>query len=257
MVAQFERGILQRYITSASTQQRHQSKLLSLLDWIYRFQFTSTSVIEELWGLDRSTINRMLRRYLREELIAEVPTFCCRDKRLFFLKTAGLKVLEQFHNESLKYNGKPSTLNFKTCTHDLMVQALVAKGCFEGKYKFYITEREQTKEGLQRKRRFDAIVFEVESAELVAIEVEASAKTIPSRLGILQSTYRAITDENRVSRVLYFSHKRRYLTDAARIHQKLFDRPENHLNEAWFKEHLKIVYSREVMDLLYHKFWLH
>lgn len=257
MVAQLEKGILQRYITSTSTQQRHQSKLLSLLDWIYRFQFTSTSVIEELWGLDRSTINRMLRRYLREELISELQTFCCRDKRIFFLKPAGLRLLEEFHIESLKYSAKPSSLNFKTTTHDLMLQAIIAKGCYENRYKFFITEREQTKEGLQKKRRFDAIVFEVESAQLVGIEIEASAKSIPRRLEQLRSTYRTIVDENRVTRVLYFSHKRRHLKDAERIHKKLFDKVENQLDEAWFKEHLKIVYSKEIMDLLYHKFWLH
>lgn len=256
VIANMERGIFQRYLISTSTKQRHLAKLLSLLDWIRRFGFTSTAVLEELWGLDRSTINRLLRRYIKADVIAELPTFCCRDKRLFMLKPEGLRILSEFHNEELKYACKPSTINFKVVTHDLMVQAIVAKGCYEGRYKFFITEAEQGKEGVERKRRFDAIVFEMETAELIALECESSAKSIPHRLKILKSTEHSIKELNKVSRVLYFSHKARYLKDLERIHQKLFNNPDNDLDEIWFKQHLKAVYAREYRDMLYAKFWL-
>ena len=256
-VARFERGILKRYMQSTSTKDRHQAKLLSLLDWIWRWGFTSTAVLEELWLLDRSTINRMVRRYINEELVAEVPTFCCRDKRLYLLKPEGLRKLMAFHGEDLKYGVKASTLNFKTVTHDLMCQAIVAKGCAEQRYQFFVTESEQSRENKSRVRRCDAIVFEVDTSELVGIEIEASSKTIPHRKDCLLGTQCMIKEENRFNRVLYFSHKRRYLKDAERVHQKLFDKPENELNEDWFKSHIKLVYSREFIDLLYHKFWQH
>ena len=61
---------------------------------------------------------------------------------------------------------------------------------------------------------------------------------------------------NRGYFMLYFSHKRRYLVDAERVHQKLFDKPENGLDEHWYKNHVKLVFSREYIDMLYHKFWL-
>lgn len=256
-VARFERGILKRYIQSTSTKDRHKAKLLSLLDWIWRWGFTSTAVMEELWQLDRSTINRMVRRYITQGVIADVPTFSCRDKRLFLLKPEGLRVLQTYHGETLNYSVKPSTLNFKTITHDLMCQAIVAKGCAEGRYQFYVTESEQAKEYLKKTRRCDAIVFEIESGELVGIEVEASAKTIPHRKDCLIATRRMIVDENRFDRVLYYSHKRKHLKDAERVHKKLFDKPENGLDAEWFNAHLKLVYSREYIDMLYHKFWLH
>jgi fructose-specific phosphotransferase system component IIB len=256
-VARFERGILKRYILTTSTKDRHRAKLLSLLDWIWRWGFTSTAVLEELWQLDRSTINRMVRRYINEGMVAEVATFSCRDKRLFLLKPDGLRMLNSFHNENLNYSVKPSTLNFKTITHDLMCQALVAKGCAEERYQFYVTESEQAREYSKKTRRCDAIVFETESAELVGVEVEASAKSIPHRKECLIATQRMIKEECRFSRVLYYSHKRKHLKDAERVHKKIFDKPENGLDAQWFNTHLKIVYSREYIDMLYHKFWQH
>jgi DNA-binding MarR family transcriptional regulator len=170
MIYRHERGILKSYLTSSSTQAKHQAKLYSLLDWIYRFGFTSTSVIEALWGVERSVVNRLIRRYVRDEIISEVATFACRDRRLFLLKPKGIRLLEELHGEKLKYNQKPSTLNFKTITHDLMCAAIVASGIHEGKYKFFITEKEQVIEGFGKNRRFDALVFENDTAELVGIE---------------------------------------------------------------------------------------
>tara|TARA_X000001388_G_C2221491_1_gene119415 strand:- start:69 stop:668 length:600 start_codon:yes stop_codon:yes gene_type:complete len=199
----------------------------------------------------------MIRRYIKEGMVTEVGTFSCRDKRLFLLKPEGLRVLKSYHGETLNYSVKPSTLNFKTITHDLMCQAIVAIGCAEGRYQFYVTESEQAKEYQKKTRRCDAIVFETETAELVGIEVEASAKTIPHRKDCLTAAKRMIEEENRFNRVLYYSHKRKHLKDAERVHQKLFDKPENGLDAEWFNAHLKLVYSREYIDMLYHRFWLH
>jgi DNA-binding MarR family transcriptional regulator len=255
MIHQNERGILARYIQSPSTQARHQAKLFSLLDWIYRFGFTSPAVIELLWGVDRSVVNRLLRRYEREEVIAEVATFACRDKRVFLLRPKGLRMIEALHNQDLKYNTKKSTLLFKTLTHDLMVQAVVAQGVKEGKYVYFITEKEQEKEDLGKKRRFDAMVFD--SIEVIGLEIEASSKTIPNRLDILKRYRRAVTDEQRVSKILIISHKRRFILDAERIHNKIFAKPENGLSKQFFDEHVKYIYSKDLISLLYHKFWLH
>ncbi|WP_042149651.1 MULTISPECIES: helix-turn-helix domain-containing protein [unclassified Pseudoalteromonas] len=250
-----ERGILARYIQSPSTQARHQAKLYSLLDWIYRFGFTSPAVLELLWGVDRSVVNRLLRRYEREEVIAEVATFACRDKRVFLLRPKGVRMIEALHNQALKYTTKKSTLNFKTLTHDLMLQAIVALGVKEENYVFFITEKEQEKENLGKKRRFDAIVYD--GNELIGLEVEASAKTIPHRLDILKRYEQAVTIENRVSKILCFSHKRRFIMDAERVHNKLFDKGENGLDKQFFDQHVKYIYNKELISILYHKFWLH
>ncbi|AOW76885.1 hypothetical protein A3Q34_08475 [Colwellia sp. PAMC 20917] len=255
MIQRNERGILERYIKSLSTQARHQAKLFSLLDWIYRFGFTSPSVIELLWAVDRSVVNRLLRRYEREGVIAEVATFACRDKRVFLLKPQGVRMLETLHNQDLKYSQKKSTLLFKTLTHDLMVQAVVAQGVKQGKYVFFITESEQEKENLGKKRRFDAIAFD--GSEMVGLEIEASSKTIPNRLDILKRYKYAISDEERVSKILIISHKRRFVLDAERIHNKIFIKPENNLNKAFFDKHVKYIYNQDLMLMLYHKFWMH
>jgi len=255
MIHSNERGILDRYIKSPSTQARHQAKLYSLLDWIYRFGFTSPSVIECQWGVDRSVVNRLLRRYEREDVIAEVATFACRDKRVFLLKPQGVRMLEALHNQDLKYSQKKSTLLFKTLTHDLMLQAVVASGVKEGKYAFFITEKEQEKENKGKKRRFDAIVFD--GVEMVGLEVEASAKTIPHRLDILRRYEKSIVDEKRVTKILLISHKRRFVLDAERIHNKLFDKEENNLDKVFFDKHVKYIYNQELMLMLYYKFWMH
>ncbi len=257
MIHRHERGILNRYLTSGSTQARHQAKLYSLLDWINRFGFTSTSVIEVLWGVDRSVVNRLIRRYVRDEVINEVSTFACRDRRVFLLKPKGVRLLEELHDEKIKYNHKPSALAFKTLTHDLMCAAVVASGVNQGKYKFFITEKEQASEGLGKNRRYDALVFENDTAELVGIEMEASNKTIPHRLDALRRIEKSIKIDCKVSRCLYFSHRRRFLVDAERVHQKLYDKPENELDEVFFKQHVKLVFNKEIISMLYHKFWLH
>jgi DNA-binding MarR family transcriptional regulator len=239
-----EKGILARYIQSTSTQARHQAKLFSLLDWVYRFGFTSPSVLEELWGVDRSVVNRLLRRYEREEVISEVATFACRDKRVFLIRPKGVRMLEALHNQDLKYTTKKSTLNFKTLTHDLMLQAVVARGVKEDRYTFFITEREQEKDSLGKKRRFDAIVFD--GNELIALEVEASAKMIPHRLDILRRYEQAITKEKRVSKILIISHKRRFVLDAERVHNKIFAKAENGLSKTFFDDHVKYVFNVSV-----------
>ncbi|WP_163935933.1 hypothetical protein [Paraferrimonas sp. SM1919] len=249
-----ERGILARYISSTSTHQRHQAKVLSLLDWIYRFGFTSTAVLEDLWELDRSVINRLLRRYCKEEVIEEMATFACRDKRIFLLKPKGIRMLEAFHNESLKYKVKRSTINFKTITHDLMVQSIVATGVNSGRYAFFYTESEQDKDAMGNRRRFDALVFD--GSQMLGVEVEASSKTIPSRKDILKRYQQAI-ESKKVDSILLFSHRRRFIADAERIHNKLYDKSENQLDRTFFEKHIRYVYSKETIAHLYGKFWAH
>ncbi|MFY8300514.1 hypothetical protein AAEU28_17245 [Pseudoalteromonas sp. SS15] len=254
MISVYERGILARYITTTSTKARHQAKLLSLLDWIQRWGYTSPAVLQALWGLDKSVINRMVRRYVREELIAEVPVYSCRDKRVFILKPEGLRTIESFHQAEFKYNTKPSSFPIKTLTHDLMVQYLVAKGCCEGNYRFFINEAEQGKDGTGKKRRLDAIVYNC--GELQGIEVECSSKTIPYRLDIIRRYRSAIVEEQKVSKILMFSHKRRYLRDAERIHDKLFADVDNNLDRSFYEAHLKFVFSRQITAELYESFWV-
>jgi hypothetical protein len=130
----------------------------------------------------------------------------------------------------------------------------VALGVKEESYAFFITEKEQEKENLGKKRRFDAIVYD--GNELIGLEVEASAKTIPHRLDILKRYEQAITVENRVSKILCFSHKRRYVLDAERVHNKIFAKEENGLSKTFFDDHVKYVFNRELISMLYHKFWL-
>ncbi|MBU2918071.1 hypothetical protein KO505_08865 [Psychrosphaera sp. F3M07] len=255
MIFRLERGIPKKYQTSPSTQARHKAKLYAMLDWIYRFGFTSPSVIEILLGLDRSVVNRLLRKYTREELLEEVKTFACRDRRVFLLKPKAVRMLEELHQQNLKYTIKASSLNHKQLTHDLMAAAVVAEGINTGKYSFFITEREQTSEGLSKARRFDALAFEVESNELIAIEIEASNKFPSYRLDILKRTREAILKDKKICRVLYYSHKRRFLIDAERVHEKLFANTDNNLDKAFFKKRLKIVYNKEITHLLYSKFW--
>ncbi len=254
MIPRNERGIPARYINSPSTQARHQAKLFSMLDWIYRHGFTSPAVLMFLWGLDRSVVNKLLRRYEREEVIAEIATFACRDKRVFVLKPKGLRLLEDFHSEDLKYNMKKSTIPVRTLTHDLMAQAVVAINVNKGKCVFFITEREQEKDTLGKRRRFDAIIFN--GSEFIAIEVEASAKQIPNRLDILRRYRTAIIEEQRVQTILLCSHSNRLLRDAERIHNKLFAKQENKLDKEFFNEHVKYVYNKETMSNLRQHFWL-
>ena len=52
-----------------------------------------------------------------------------------------------------------------------------------------------------------------------------------------------------------FSHKRKYIKDAERVHNKLFDEPENSLERSFFEEHIKYVYSKQLTAELYESFW--
>ena len=200
MITVYERGILSRYGQSKSTQARHQAKLYCMLDWLLRWGYTSSSVLVALWGLERSVVNRMLRRYVNEGAVAEVPVYSCRDKRVFILKPAGLRLLEDFHQQRFKYGVKSSSFPKKELNHDLMVQYLVARGVKSGEYQFYINESEQSKDGTGRRRRLDAIVYNGE--ELIGLEIECSSKTIPYRLDIIRRYKTAIVEENKVNKIL-------------------------------------------------------
>lgn len=260
MIHKQVRGMPQKYQTSKSTQARHNAKLYSLLDWIYRFGFTSVSVIEILWGVDRSVVNRMLRKYVKDGVLNEIPTYATRDKRIFLLKPVAIRMLEELHDEKLKYNVKPSTINPKHITHDLIVSAIVALGIQQEKYGFFITEREQAKDSIGQNRRVDAICYQylnedTGTGEMIAIEVECSAKSIPHRLDLLKRYKHGIESSYQYDKVLIFSHKRRYVKDAERIHEKLISRAENDLDKEFYLNHIKYVYSKELINHLQSKFW--
>ncbi|MDN3651492.1 helix-turn-helix domain-containing protein [Thalassotalea ponticola] len=260
MIYHQERGIPQKYQKSNSTQARHNAKQYSLLDWIYRFGFTSVSVIELLWDVDRSVVNRMVKRLVKDDVINEVATYATRDKRIFLLKPKAVRMLEELHNEQLKYNIKPSTINPKSVTHDLITQAIVAIGIQQEKYAFFITEREQEKDSKGKKRRVDAICYQVSdddnnSGEVIAIEVECSSKTIIHRLDLLRRYKRAIESGENFNKVLVFSHRRRFVKDAERVNTKLIDKPENELDREFFSQSIKYIYSKELISILYNKFW--
>ncbi|KGJ99887.1 MarR family transcriptional regulator [Thalassotalea sp. ND16A] len=257
MINKHERGIPSKYLKSTSTKARHDAKLYSLLDWIYRFGFTSTSVIELLWDVERSVVNRMVKRYVDDGVLNEVATFACRDRRVFLLKPKAIRMLEELHGEELRYSIKPSTINPKSITHDLIVGCVIAFGLQQGKIGFFITEREQQKDNQGKRRRVDAICYDLHDNEMVAVEVECSAKTIPHRLDLLRRYRKAISDDNLYHKVLIYSHKRRYVKDAERVNSKLTSKEANQLDEMFFKEHIKYIYNKELIALIYNKFWLH
>ena len=86
--------------------------------------------------------------------------------------------------------------------------------------------------------------------------MEASSKTILHRRDCLHAT-QTMVEKEVVDYVLYFSHKRRLLKDAERVHQKLAANQDNQLDETWIKQHIKLVYARDTIDDLYATFWQH
>ncbi len=250
------RGIPKHYPKPKSTQERGEIKKLSLFDWIARFSFTSTSIVAEIWGVDPSVVNRALRRYVNEGYLTEVPITCCRDKRLFILKPKAIKYINDYHLTPIKYNMKRSNLPLKTINHDLVVQLFLAINITSNKFFYFITEKEQEKDNKGKNRRVDAIVFDIELGEMIAIEVECSSKNIPHRVDLLKKYQKALFDDELYSRVVFVSFKRRHLRDCERVNNKILTKDEG----VFFKTEplsssLKYLYNKQVMSILYHKIW--
>jgi hypothetical protein len=250
------RGIPKHYPKPKSTQDRAEIKKLSLFDWIARFSYTSASIVAEIWGVDSSVVNRALRRYVNEGYLTEVPITCCRDKRLFILKPKAVKYINNYHLTPIRYNTKRSNLPLKVINHELVVQLFLALNITSGKFFYFITEKEQEKDNKGKNRRVDAIVFDIELGEMIAIEVECSSKSIPHRVDLLKKYQKALIDDKLYTRVVFVSFKRRHLRDCERVNNKILTKDEG----VFFKTEqlsscLKYLYNKQIMAILYHKIW--
>lgn len=250
------RGIPKHYPKPKSTQDRAEIKKLSLFDWIARFSYTSTCIVSEIWGVDSSVVNRALRRYVNEGYLTEVPITCCRDKRLFILKPKAVKYINDYHLTKVKYNTKKSNLPLKTINHDLVVQLFLAINITNDKFFYFITEKEQEKGNKGQNRRVDAIVFDIELGEMIAIEVECSSKNIPHRVALLKMYQKALIVDRLYSRVVFVSFKRRHLRDCERVNNKILNKNEGRVFKIEeINSCLKYLYNKQVMSVLYHKIW--
>ena len=156
--------------------QRGKEKIRLALDWIYRWGYSSPTVIDILSGTARCGFPMKLvkhglctrTRTASSGMVEGVPNF------FLTLTDLGITEAERFRETLLDYEVDPYRVNQAQMRHDLLAQTATANLLMQGKIKDFRTERE-----LSGKKEADRKVPDVAWIEknlTTAVEVELSAK---------------------------------------------------------------------------------
>ncbi|WP_394172861.1 hypothetical protein [Thalassotalea litorea] len=215
------------------------ARRISVLYVIGRFGFSSKTVIQYLLGIRREAINKLFRKLVVDGLINERKSFGSKDGAVYYLSAKGKRFIS-FETE-LEYHQKTDTSahNSKTEIHDLSVQIFVIDRLVKSngnvdrnsdQYTAFVTEKELREAGygrfgeLRHLRAVDSLLYHPQSDSWHAGEGEFSNKKnlkTPNnylRPEILEQYRRQLVAEDGLyARVLFFSHRERFLRQIAAI----------------------------------------
>lgn len=147
------------------------------LSWIYRWGWSSPTVIDDLGstarrGLARRMVNSQLLRATRTEsggVLESVPNY------ILTLTELGLMEAERFHSTLLPYNLDPYRIDQAKIRHDLMAQTATLKNMKLGHITAFKTEREMAVASAADVKQPDALWI-LKNGDKVAVEIELTAK---------------------------------------------------------------------------------
>lgn len=171
------RHIATTKLAGKSPQQRGQQKLHAALSWVYRWGWSSPTVLEQVGGAKRSGLAaRLVRAGLltatRTEaggVLAGVPV------TYLTLTAAGLQEVERLRTVLLPYSLDPSRVKQTQLRHDHLAQQLTISRLAGGQIVDFQTERElavMSKAGVKQ----PDVVWHLDDGLKMGIEVELSSK---------------------------------------------------------------------------------
>jgi hypothetical protein len=157
--------------------ERGREKLRLALDWIYRWGYSSPSVLDLLSGAKR---NGFPAKLVKNNLCAKTKTqtggLASGIPAVYLTLThLGLAEAERFQKNLLNYNTDPYRVDQTKMRHDLIAQKATAQNLREGVIIDYMTERQLAGKHEAGKKEPD-IVWIMPDNSKTAVEIELTAK---------------------------------------------------------------------------------
>lgn len=163
--------------SGSSPKKRGREKIHLALDWIYRWGYSSPTVIDVLSGASRRGFPSRLIEYgfcVRTRTssgggLEGVPAF------ILTLTPQGVTEVERHRDSFIDYKINPFRVNQANLRHDLIAQKSTVVGLVKRSIVDYKTEREMAAMSESGVKQPDA-VWILETDEVVSVEVELTAK---------------------------------------------------------------------------------
>ncbi|WP_166426091.1 hypothetical protein [Paraglaciecola sp. 20A4] len=204
------------------------------------FGVTSKTVIQRHLGLSRESVNKLINRMKKKQLINVHPTFSNMDKGFILLTSHGAREAEFILNRELHLRSDVSRVNERNLIHDLSVQIVVLDLVKAKEISGFATERDlaiQLEHRANDARLVDALIVDSNSGHWIGIEMETSnAKNKANgelRKKILSKYLQELENEKGLYESIYmYSHRQRFLTQIEKTHAKIFARDYQQFSKA-------------------------
>ena len=162
------------YLDGQSPNQRSQEKRLRVLDWVYRWGWSSADIINTVSG---QATKGYAAKLVQAGLLRETLTSSVHLKRFFTLSADGLAEIERNITRLLPYPEiRPLRVRQEMIRHQMMAQRLTLEFMKYGPVDDFITERmypdQEDKAGVKR----PDMIWHCRDGQVIAVEVELTSK---------------------------------------------------------------------------------
>jgi len=162
-----------------NTRQMGRERIYFALDWVYRWGWSSPSVVDMTTGASR---RGLCAKLVRAGLLTETKTAAGKiledlPSKVVTLSEEGLAYVEKYKEdqELIDYQLNPYKVNQALLRHDLLSQKATLKNLLEGKIQEFRTPRELAAKSQASVKQPD-VLWVNEAGRRIAVEVELSAK---------------------------------------------------------------------------------
>ncbi|MYL28148.1 MULTISPECIES: hypothetical protein [Halomonadaceae] len=195
-----------------SPRARGKSKDLKALEWVWRWDWSSPKIVDQVASPTRRGV---ARRLIERGLLKEQPTGSGGAKgtaaTVVALTPEGRIIVESEIENPEQLSEYPGFRTYRPMQmrHDLLVQGAVAKWLFEGVFIHYQAPSEIAEQSLQGTKHPDAIVIDDEGNR-IALELELTAKKARGMDAFAWGLVKALREEQ-FDQVIVFSPSRAIL----------------------------------------------
>lgn len=160
--------------TGKSPRQIGDESRRKIVDWIYRWGYTSPSLIQQLLG---RTSGGYARNLARQGWLVSTKTESRRPAAYYTLSELGLQEATRFSNDLYRYPELDSyRVNQQQIRHYLIAQSATLNGLHLGEIIHYETERMFFPSGDKAGMKRPDVVWHTQTGTKIGVEIELSAK---------------------------------------------------------------------------------
>lgn len=159
-------------LAGKSPRARGEEKKRIVLDWVYRWGYSSPAILDYLVSKSR---RGFCKKLVDHDLLIETPTIFFEPRKKITLSKTGIAIAEKYSNLILNYQSDPDRYSQQTMVHSLACQLITINSIKKKAIIGFKTEIELAAKSVKGKKQPD-IIWEIEGGELIAVEVELTSK---------------------------------------------------------------------------------